>query len=155
MPTRLFRFEQQQVVPAGLETVWEFFSNPANLKTITPPDMGFDILTPLPPEMEAGLIIAYRVRPLLGIPVQWVTEITHVAPMRFFVDEQRFGPYRFWHHRHTFEPTEQGVLMTDLVHYALPAPIGATLINELVVRPRLEQIFHYRRRKIEELFGRP
>jgi ligand-binding SRPBCC domain-containing protein len=101
---KLFRFETEQTIPAPLEEVWEFFSSPVNLKVITPPYMGFDILTPVPDRMEPGIIIAYTVRPLWGIPMFWVTEITHVEPLRFFVDEQRFGPYRFWHHRHTFTP---------------------------------------------------
>lgn len=152
---KLFRFETEQVIPASLEVVWDFFSSPVNLKTITPPYMGFDILTPVPDKMEAGLIIAYTVRPLFNIPMTWVTEITHVEPLRFFVDEQRFGPYRFWHHRHTFTPVEGGVHMHDLVYYALKQPIIDGAINRLLVRPRIEEIFEFRRRKIIELFGKP
>lgn len=151
---KLFRLQTEQIIPADLEAVWEFFSSPHNLKTITPPDMGFDILTPVPEKMEAGMIIAYKVRPLLGIPMFWVTEITHVEPYHFFVDEQRFGPYRFWHHRHTFVPVENGVHMTDLVHYALPAPLVDGLVNRWIVRPRIEEIFAFRREKIIELFGK-
>lgn len=149
----LFRFEEEQTIPATLERVWDFFSSPANLKVITPPYMGFDILTPVPDRMEPGTIIAYTVRPLWGIPMLWVTEITHVEPLRFFVDEQRFGPYRFWHHRHTFTPVDGGVRMTDLVYYALPVPVIDRIINRLLVRPRIEEIFAFRRRKIIELFG--
>lgn len=150
---KLFRFETEQLIPAPLEEVWRFFSSPRNLKTITPPYMGFDILTPVPDTMEPGIIIAYTVRPLWGIPMFWVTEITHVDPLRFFVDEQRFGPYRFWHHRHVFVPTQGGVLMTDIVHYALPVPIIDGLVNRLTVRPRIQEIFEFRRRKIVEIFG--
>lgn len=149
----LFRFETEQTIPATLERVWGFFSSPANLKVITPPYMGFDILTPVPDRMEPGTIIAYTVRPLWGIPMLWVTEISHVEPLRFFVDEQRFGPYRFWHHRHTFTPVDGGVRMTDLVYYALPVPVIDRIINRLLVRPRIEEIFAFRRRKIIELFG--
>jgi ligand-binding SRPBCC domain-containing protein len=151
---KLFRFETEQTIPAPLEEVWDFFSSPVNLKVITPPYMGFDILTPVPDRMEPGIIIAYTVRPLWGIPMFWVTEITHVEPLRFFVDEQRFGPYRFWHHRHTFTPVEGGVHMTDLVHYALPVSVIDGVINRLVVRPRIEEIFAFRRQKIIELFGK-
>jgi ligand-binding SRPBCC domain-containing protein len=150
---KLFRFETEQVIPAPLDVVWDFFSSPVNLKTITPPYMGFDILPPVPDKMEPGLIIAYTVRPLFNIPMTWVTEITHVEPMRFFVDEQRFGPYRFWHHRHTFTPVAGGVHMRDLVYYALKQPIIDGVINRLMVRPRIEEIFEFRRRKIIELFG--
>lgn len=152
---KLFRFETEQVIPAPLEIVWEFFSSPVNLKTITPPYMGFDILTPVPPKMEAGLIIAYTVRPLFNLPMQWVTEITHVDAPRFFVDEQRFGPYKFWHHRHTFTPVEGGVHMHDLVYYALPLPILEGVLNRWLIRPRIEEIFAYRRARITELFGTP
>ncbi|MDM7460616.1 MAG: SRPBCC family protein [bacterium] len=152
---KLFRFETEQVIPASLEVVWDFFSSPVNLKTITPPYMGFDILTPVPDKMEAGLIIAYTVRPLFNLPMTWVTEITHVEPLRFFVDEQRFGPYRLWHHRHVFTPVEGGVHMRDIVYYALKQPILDGMINRLLVRPRIEEIFEYRRRKIVELFGEP
>lgn len=150
---KLFRFETEQVIPAPLDVVWEYFSSPVNLKTITPPSMGFDILTPVPDKMEAGLIIAYTVRPLFNIPMTWVTEITHVEPMRFFVDEQRFGPYRFWHHRHTFTAVAGGVHMHDLVYYALKQPVIDGLIDRVLVRPRIEEIFEFRRRKIIEVFG--
>ncbi|GIV08526.1 MAG: hypothetical protein KatS3mg019_0617 [Fimbriimonadales bacterium] len=150
---RLFRFETEQVIPASLEVVWDFFSSPVNLKTITPPYMGFDILTPVPDKMAPGLIIAYTVRPLFNMPMTWVTEITHVEPLRFFVDEQRFGPYRFWHHRHTFTPIEGGVHMHDLVYYALKQPIIDGVINQRIVRPRIHEIFEFRRRKVIELFG--
>lgn len=156
----LYKLKAEQFIPAPMEEVWTFFSRPENLKTITPPYMGFDILSEVPPVMEAGLIIEYRVRPLLGIPLRWVTEITHLkgpqhgpAPY-FFVDEQRFGPYSFWHHRHTFEPVENGVYMTDIVHYRLPAGLLGRLVHPWLVRPRLEEIFTYRREKIEALFGK-
>jgi len=150
---KLFRFETVQVIPAPVETVWDFFSNPRNLKIITPPYMGFEILTPVPEIMEPGLIIEYIVRPLMGIPMHWVTEITHVAPLRFFVDEQRFGPYRFWHHRHEFESVPDGVRMVDLVHYVLPLTVLENTVHRWLVRPRIEEIFTYRRAKIIELFG--
>lgn len=155
----LYRLRQEQLIPATIDEVWHFFSRPENLKTITPPYMGFDILSEVPPVMEAGLIIEYIVRPLLGIPLRWVTEITHLRgpqhgePPYFFVDEQRFGPYTFWHHRHEFHPVEGGVQMLDLVHYRLPGgPIGR-LVHPSIVRPRLEEIFSYRQKKVEEIFG--
>lgn len=151
---KLFRFETEQLVPASIEVVWHFFSRPENLKRITPPYMGFDILTPVPEKMEAGLIIEYRVRPLWNLPMRWVTEITHLHEPHFFVDEQRFGPYRFWHHRHSFKPLAQGVLMHDLVHYMLPVPLIDEWLNRWIIRPRIQEIFDYRRAKIEEIFGK-
>ncbi|MCX7625801.1 MAG: SRPBCC family protein [Candidatus Sumerlaeaceae bacterium] len=130
IPITVFQFSASQLVAATLDEVWRFFSSPGNLATLTPPEMGFEILSPIPREMQPGLIIRYRVKPLWGIPVQWVTEITHVEPLRFFVDEQRFGPYRFWHHLHTFEPQGNGVLVSDLVHYAVAVPPS---INSLTI----------------------
>lgn len=155
----LYQLKQEQLIPAPMEEVWHFFSRPENLKIITPPYMGFDILSEVPPVMEAGLIIEYIVRPLFGIPLRWITEITHLRgpqhgePPYFFVDEQRFGPYTFWHHRHEFHPVEGGVRMLDLVHYRLPGgPIGR-IAHTLIIRHRLEEIFNYRRKKVDEIFG--
>ncbi len=149
---KLYRLEARQLIRAHIEAVWDFFSSPANLKIITPPYMGFDILSDVPAKMQPGLIIVYRVRPLFGRPVHWVTEITHVDELRFFVDEQRFGPYRFWHHRHVFLPTADGIEMTDLVHYSLPPPLLDSVVNAFLVAPRLLEIFAYRQKKIIELF---
>jgi len=92
--------ETSQITPASLENAWDFFSNPRNLARITPPELDFTILTALPDRIYAGIMIEYRVRPILGIPARWVTEITHVDPGKSFVDEQRIGPYRIWHHEH-------------------------------------------------------
>lgn len=159
LPAMLYRLKRSQFIPAPIEEVWHFFSRPENLKTITPPYMGFDILSEVPPVMEAGIIIEYIVRPIFGIPLRWVTEITHLhgpqhgAPPYFFVDEQRFGPYTFWHHRHEFHPEGDGVRMIDLVHYKVPGSIIGQMLHPILVRPRLEEIFDYRRQKIEMLFG--
>lgn len=155
----LYRIRREQIIPAPMAEVWRFFSRPENLKQITPPYMGFDILSEVPEEMEAGIIIEYIVRPLFGIPLRWVTEITHLKgpqhgePPYFFVDEQRFGPYAFWHHRHEFFPTAEGVRMIDLVHYKVPFGLIGRLVHPWLVRPRLEEIFDYRREKIKELWG--
>ncbi|MEN2993488.1 MAG: SRPBCC family protein [Bacteroidia bacterium] len=155
----LYRLERLQYIPASMEVVWTFFSRPENLKLITPPYMGFDILSEVPPVMQAGLIIEYRVRPLFGIPLRWVTEITHLygpqqgPPPYFFVDEQRFGPYVFWHHRHEFHPKDEGVEMRDLVHYKLPGGFVGRLFHPILIRPRLEEIFSYRQAQIERIFG--
>ncbi len=146
---------RKQKLPISLEEAWDFFSSPANLKTITPPYMGFDITSGFRGEkMYPGQIITYIVKPLFGIPMKWVTEITHVKEPYFFVDEQRFGPYSFWHHKHFFEPIPGGVLMEDTVHYKIPlGPIG-DIINRIMVRSKLDEIFDFRFKKLEELFGR-
>ncbi len=146
--------ETTQQLPVALKVLWEFIASPANLKVITPDYMGFDILTPnLPAQMYPGMIITYRVRPLFGLPVQWVTEITNVREPYFFVDEQREGPYSFWHHKHYLREIEGGVEMSDIVHYKLPFTPLSELMHPFIVRRKLNEIFNYRYRKLEEMFG--
>lgn len=137
-----------------METAWNFISRPENLKRITPGHMGFEIHTPnLPDIMYPGMIIEYTVRPFAGIPMRWVTEITHVRENRYFVDEQRIGPYRMWHHEHSIERIDGGVLMKDIVSYQPPfGPIGQ-IANSLFIRRQLENIFSYRERALVGIFG--
>ncbi len=140
----LHRFETRQLLSVSIDEAWAFFSAPGNLARITPPSMAFELASEVPAQVYAGLIVTYRVRPFFGIPVKWVTEITHVDPGRLFVDEQRMGPYAFWHHQHHFRPAGGGVEMRDIVHYALPfGPVG-DLLNALLVRDRVRGIFEYR-----------
>lgn len=149
----LHRFSETQWMPVGLDEAWAFFSSPGNLAVITPPDMGFQVMHDLPEQMHPGMIVQYRVRPVLNIPVTWVTEITHVVEGSLFVDEQRFGPYRFWHHQHHFRELDGGVEMRDIVHYDVGfGPVG-DLVNRLLVRPRLHEIFRFRRAVLEQRFG--
>ena len=149
----LHRLEAVQVLPVSRAEAWEFFTNPRNLSVITPPDMGFEITEEVPERVHPGLIVVYRVRPLLGIPVTWVTEITAVVERELFVDDQRIGPYRFWHHQHHFRDVPEGTEVRDIVHYALPfGPLGG-LVNERVIAPRLQSIFDFRRGVIEQRFG--
>lgn len=147
-----FTLERTLILPITLETAWKFFSNPDNLVKITPPEMDFRITSPLQNGIYAGQIITYTVRPLLRATVDWTTEITHVERPNFFVDEQRFGPYRFWHHQHRFREVEGGVEIYDLVHYLLLHDQLAGLINRLFVAPRLKRIFDFRSTALKELF---
>lgn len=151
---RIHYLQSAQKLPVSLEQAWDFFSNPHNLLTITPPFLNLRVTNKsYGTRMYPGQIITYRVKPLLGIPVFWMTEITHVDEGRLFVDEQRQGPYQLWHHQHHFEPIEGGVEMTDVVHYALPlGPLGS-LAHRLTVKRQLERIFTFRYLKAEELFG--
>lgn len=137
-----------------METTWEFFSNPKNLLTITPPFLNLKVTNELYGDKAyTGQIITYTVKPLLGIPLFWMTEITHVKPLEMFVDEQRKGPYKLWHHQHHFRAIEGGVEMTDIVHYRLPmGPLG-TLANGLLVKQKLNDIFSYRFNRVNELLG--
>ncbi len=140
---KVYEFEQEQVLRASIEEVWAFFSSPANLNMITPDDLVFEITSTTLAKMHPGQIISYRIELFPGIKWPWLTEITHVQEGHYFVDEQRFGPYAFWHHKHFFEMTPEGVKMIDYIHYALPLdPIGRLFHQP--IRSKLEQIFSYR-----------
>ena len=144
-----------QKIPISLDKAWIFFSNPANLQAITPDNMGFKVISKHHGDtMYAGQIIEYTVKPLLGIPLYWMTEITQVKDNQYFIDEQRVGPYSLWHHQHHFKAMEGGVEMTDIVHYKNPFWVLGKLANKLFVRKQLKEIFNYRFKKVEELFGK-
>ena len=144
-----------QKIPVSLEKAWDFFSNPANLQTITPDNMGFKVISKHHGgAMYAGQIIEYTVKPVLNIPIYWMTEIIQVKDKQYFIDEQRFGPYSLWHHQHHFKAIEGGVEMTDIVHYKNPFWVLGKLANTLFVRKKLKGIFDYRFKKTEELFGK-
>lgn len=151
----VYRIHEVQHIPAGLIEVWDFISSPKNLQEITPDRLGFSIQTPdLPEKMYPGMIIAYKVSPVLGIKLNWVTEITHAEEGSYFIDEQRVGPYALWHHEHFIEASELGVKMTDIVTYRLPfGPLGV-LAHKLFVKNQLKGIFEYRTRALEEKFGK-
>lgn len=149
----LYQLKRTQILPISLEKAWDFFSSPFNLAQITPPDMGFKVKLVRPEDkMYAGMIIAYRISPLLKIPMGWVTEITHVQEPYYFVDEQRFGPYALWHHQHHFKEVEAGVEMNDIVSYKVPLGILGDLANALFVQKRVEHIFDYRYEVLEKMF---
>ncbi|MBS4059339.1 MAG: SRPBCC family protein [Bacteroidetes bacterium] len=140
------------ILKASLEEVWDFFSSPSNLKKITPPAMGFNIISGGEGKMYPGQIISYKVKPVAGIPLTWVTEITHVEPLKFFVDEQRFGPYSMWHHEHHFREVEHGVEMTDIVTYVLPFGFLGRIAHALFVKSKVNQIFEYRSKVMNQFF---
>jgi len=149
----VYQIRTEQLLPITQEAAWKFLSDPHNLKEITPDYMGFHVHTPdLPDNVYPGLIIQYTVSPILNIPMRWVTEITHVEPGKYFVDEQRVGPYRMWHHEHHLEPAPNGVRMRDIVTYQPPFGILGTLANALFIRRQLAGIFSYREQKLKELF---
>jgi len=152
--SRTYSLKFVQNIPCDIDTAWAFFSNPANLVKITPTDFSFNIISKHHgPVMYPGQIIEYKVRPVLGIPLYWMTEITHVKDKSFFVDEQRYGPYSLWHHQHLFRPVDGGVEMTDIVHYKIPLWIIGDIANALFVQKKLQQVFEYRFKKVEEMFG--
>lgn len=150
---KIYRLHTTQKLPIGIDKAWDFFSDPKNLKIITPDYMGFNTLSGDDRKMFPGQIIQYIVKPVMGIPVKWVTEITHVQDKYYFVDEQRFGPYSLWHHKHFFKEIEGGIEMEDIVDYKLPFGILGQLLHPFLVKPKLQQIFDYRSEKLKSLFG--
>lgn len=150
-----YQFNTALKVNASLDEVWDFISSPKNLKEITPDSMGFDITSKdLPEKMYPGMIISYRVKPLLGIQTTWVTEITQVKDKAYFVDEQRVGPYSVWHHEHFIEAIPNGVLMKDIVSYKPPMGILGSVANTLLIKRKLREIFEYRTHAIEKKYGK-
>lgn len=147
----MHRFEFIQELPLTIQEAWSFFSNPHNLRKITPPFMNFNIVNDLPDKIYEGLLIEYRVSPVAGIPMEWVTEITHVNAPAFFIDEQRKGPYAIWHHEHHFEEIAGGVKMTDILYYDLPFGWLGKIANRLFVRKKVLNIFEFRRMVLEDL----
>jgi ligand-binding SRPBCC domain-containing protein len=152
--SKVYLLYSRQQVPASLDAVWAFFSEAKNLLAVTPPQLNLKVTNDVYGKtVYAGQVMTYTIKPLLGIPLSWMTEITHVEEKKYFVDEQRKGPYTLWHHQHHFNIIDGGVEMTDLVHYRLPlGPLGS-LAHSLVVKKELEKIFAYRYQKISELFG--
>lgn len=150
---KIYQLHTTQKLPISLRKAWDFFSDPANLKVITPSYMGFEITSGGDRPMFAGQIIQYIVTPVAGIRTKWVTEITHVVEPEYFVDEQRFGPYALWHHKHFFREIEGGVEMEDIVDYKIPLGILGQAVHPFLVRPKLEEIFAFRQQKLIDLFG--
>jgi len=149
-----YQFQKKLKISSNIDDVWEFISSPNNLKKITPEYMGFDIISNnLPERMYAGMIISYKVKLFLGIKTTWVTEIKQVIEKKYFVDEQRVGPYSLWHHQHIIEPLEDGVLMTDIVSYKPPFGFLGAITNTLFIKNKLNEIFNFRTNAIEKKFG--
>ena len=151
---KIYRLKKSISLPITIEECWEFFSNPKNLKIITPNYMGFNIIDLEDTKMYAGQIIKYNVSPILGLNMKWVTEISHVEINKFFVDEQRFGPYKFWHHKHIFEVIDGGIKVIDILDYALPFGIIGKIFEPFLIRPKIEEIFSFREKKLVEIFGK-
>ena len=150
----IYELKREQVLKSDLDTIWDFVSSPKNLPRITPTYMNFNITSKeLPKKMYPGMLISYTVTPVLGIQISWLTEITQVTDKRYFVDEQRYGPYAMWHHQHFIEPHKDGVLMKDIVTYKLPLGILGRLAHWLFVKRQLSSIFNYRFLKMEEVFN--
>jgi ligand-binding SRPBCC domain-containing protein len=153
---KTYLLKTEQTIPISLEQAWDFFSSPLNLAKITPKDLDLMVTSDYNQDTKiyAGMIITYKVTPILGIKMNWMTEITHVKDGEYFVDEQKFGPYALWHHEHHFKAIKGGVLMNDVLNYAIPYGIIGRLGNKILVDKQIKKIFSYREKAINELFGR-
>ncbi len=145
--------KRKQELPISIKQSWEFFSDPNNLKLITPPSLGLEITSEIETEIYEGMIITYKVKPVPGITTTWVTEITHINKPHFFIDVQRIGPYKLWHHQHFFNESDNGTVAEDLIHYAVPfGPLG-NLLNSIYIRGNLDNIFNYRNEVLNSIFN--
>jgi ligand-binding SRPBCC domain-containing protein len=151
---KVYQLIREQQLNTSIEEAWDFFSSAKNLKLITPDYMDFKI-TSISGEGKVypGQIITYLVRPLAGIQLNWATEITEVKAPFYFVDKQLAGPYEIWHHQHHFTQNDHGVMMQDIVTYAIPWYALGNLGNKLIISKKLDQIFDYRYNVIDELFN--
>lgn len=150
---KIYTLHKKQNLPISLEEAWNFLSNPKNLKIITPDYMSFDMISKTDRPLYTGQILQYIVTPLLGIKTKWVSEITHIEDKKYFVDEQLYGPYSLWHHKHFIKEIEGGVEMEDIIDYKIPLGFLGQLVHPFLVKPKLEEIFNYRQQKLIELFG--
>ena len=149
----IHRIERSQVLSISLDTAWNFFSSPGNLHLITPPWLNLKTIGSVSTKMREGMLINYRLTPLYGLRMRWLSEITHVDAPRYFVDEQRLGPYQLWHHEHFFYACESGVRVDDIVYYALKYAMLGDLIHSIWIKKRLQMIFDYRSASLRRLFG--
>ncbi|MEJ6674363.1 MAG: SRPBCC family protein [Polaribacter sp.] len=150
---KIYTLHKKQQLPISVDTAWKFLSNPKNLKIITPDYMSFNIVSHIDRPLYTGQIIQYIVTPLLGIKTKWVSEITHIEEKKYFVDEQMYGPYALWHHKHFIKEIDGGVEMEDIIDYKVPLGLLGQTAHPFIVKPKLEEIFNYRQQKLEELFG--
>ena len=150
---QLYQLKSRQFLPISKKEAWDFLSDPKNLAVITPPHMGFHILSGADRPMFQGQIIQYIVKPFPLVSTKWVTEITHVQKGSYFVDEQRFGPYSLWHHKHFIKEVPDGVEMEDIIDYKLPFGFLGQIMHPILVKKQLQKIFRFREKKLTEMFG--
>lgn len=151
---KFYNFESKQLLKCSMDEAWDFFATPRNLENITPDDFHINITSkPLPEKMFKGQIITYKMQPMPGLNLNWMTEITQIEEKKYFIDEQRSGPYKIWHHEHWFEEVDGGVMMTDKVVYVLPLGILGRIANSLKVGRQIRHIFEHRRIAIDKYFN--
>jgi ligand-binding SRPBCC domain-containing protein len=149
----LYSLHTEQFLPITLDEAWHFFSAPQNLQKLTPSDLDFKITSPKMDAVYQGQMITYNIKIFPIIPTKWVTEITALEERKYFIDEQRFGPYKLWHHQHHFEEVEGGVIMKDIIHFKLPFALLAPIAYKLFVKKKLREIFTFRHAVLDELIS--
>lgn len=151
----MHQYKIEQWLPITIDKAWDFFSSPKNLATITPPELDFQIINAYPNEIVyEGMRIDYSVKPILGIPVHWQTEIGRVEKNNFFTDIQVKGPYKVWEHTHHFSEKDGGVLMKDVINYQLPLSFLGQFAHWLFVKNKIKHIFRYRENTLNKLFSK-
>lgn len=150
---KIYELKSKQKLPISINEAWEFFSDPSKLPELSPSWMHFKVSSLPEGAMYPGMIATYTLKPLLGIKLNWVTEITQVKDKSYFIDEQRFGPYRFWHHEHRINEIDGGVQLIDTVHYALPFGMLGQIVHKLNVEKKVQAVFKYRYDTLVDLFG--
>ena len=149
----MYILHKKQNIPITLDKAWEFLSNPKNLSILTPKEMNMTIISGADRPMYSGQVIQYSVTPVAGIKTKWISEITHFVEGKYFVDLQLYGPYSFWHHQHFIHEIDGGVQMEDIIHYKVPLGILGRMVHPILVKPKLEKVFEYRKERLTELFG--
>lgn len=150
---KIYTLSNSQKLPITIEEAWDFLSDPTQLETITSSDMEFKTVTPLPEKMYEGMLMHYQIAPLAGIRLNWVTQITHIEKGVRFIDEQRLGPFRFWHHEHRLIEMDDGIVMQDIVHYVMPFSFIGRIAHWTSIRKLLESLFKFRTEQIETYFN--
>ena len=150
----MYQLKTTQIIEEDISKCWDFFSSPHNLKKITPAYMNFQVLTDVPEIMYEGLMIEYRVTPILNIPTNWITKISKVEEKKYFIDEQWSGPYKAWHHEHHFKKIKNGTEMTDILTYQMPFGILGKVLHALFIKNKLKSIFKFRHQAVEQIFNK-
>ena len=151
---KIYTLHKKQKLPISIDDAWTFLCNPANLSKLTPKEMNMKIISGADRPMYAGQVLQYSVTPLPGFKTKWVSEITQYEEKKYFVDLQLYGPYAFWHHKHFVHEIDGGVEMEDIIDYKVPFGFLGRWLHPVLVKPKLESIFNYRKEQLEALFGK-
>jgi ligand-binding SRPBCC domain-containing protein len=151
----MFKVEREILLPVPLEEAWNFFAQPKNLAEITPPEMRMELVDEERGPMYEGMVLRFKVSPLLGIKLNWTSEISKIVPLQYFIDTMIDGPFAKWHHQHFFEAADGGTLARDIIHYKPPFGLLGKAAKSLLIEKNINQLFEYRTQKLSEIFNKP